>query len=52
MVVIKATIFRCINRKYVIEYACKGFEIMKTFADELLTQYGNLPIKRLMAVKG
>lgn len=25
---------------------------MKTFADELLTQYGTLPIKRLMAVKG
>lgn len=25
---------------------------MKTFADELLTQYGKLPIKRLMAIKG
>ncbi len=33
-------------------YYAQGFEIMKTFADELLTQYGNLPIKRLMAVKG
>ena len=25
---------------------------MKAYADELLTQYGKLPIKRLMAVKG
>jgi len=33
-------------------YYAQGFEIMKTFADELLTQYGKLPIKRLMAVKG
>jgi len=33
-------------------YYAQGFEIMKMFADELLTQYGTLPIKRLMAVKG
>ncbi|MDV6340806.1 EpsI family protein [Nitrosomonas sp. Is35] len=33
-------------------YYAQGFEIMKTFADELLTQYGKLPIKRLLAVKG
>lgn len=33
-------------------YYAQGFEIMKTYADELLTQYGKLPIKRLMAVKG
>lgn len=33
-------------------YYAQGFEIMKTFSDELLTQYGKLPIKRLMAVKG
>ncbi|MDO8894767.1 exosortase-associated protein EpsI, B-type [Nitrosomonas sp.] len=33
-------------------YYAQGFEIMKTYAGELLTQYGKLPIKRLMAVKG
>lgn len=33
-------------------YYAQGFEVMKTFADELLTQYGKLPIKRLLAVKG
>ncbi|MBL0010777.1 MAG: EpsI family protein [Nitrosomonas sp.] len=33
-------------------YYAQGFEIMKTFADELLTQYGKLPIKRLLAIKG
>ncbi|QOJ22933.1 MAG: EpsI family protein [Gammaproteobacteria bacterium] len=33
-------------------YYAQGFEIMKNFADELLTQYGKLPIKRLIAVKG
>ena len=33
-------------------YYAQGFEIMKTVADELLTQYGKLPIKRLLAVKG
>lgn len=33
-------------------YYAQGFEIMKTFADDLLTQYGKLPIKRLLAVKG
>lgn len=33
-------------------YYAQGFEIMKTFSDELLTQYGKLPIKRLLAVKG
>jgi len=33
-------------------YYAQGFEIMKIFADEMLTQYGKLPIKRLMAVKG
>ncbi|MBL8500390.1 MAG: EpsI family protein [Nitrosomonas sp.] len=33
-------------------YYAQGFEIMKTYADELLTQYGRLPIKRLLAVKG
>lgn len=33
-------------------YYAQGFEIMKIFADELLTQYGKLPIKRLLAVKG
>ena len=33
-------------------YYAQGFEIMKTYADELLTQYGKLPIKRLLAVKG
>ncbi len=33
-------------------YYAQGFEIMKNFTDELLTQYGTLPIKRLIAVKG
>lgn len=33
-------------------YYAQGFEIMKTLSDELLTQYGKLPIKRLLAVKG
>lgn len=33
-------------------YYAQGFEIMKIFADELLTKYGKLPIKRLLAVKG
>ena len=33
-------------------YYAQGFEIMKNFADELVTQYGKLPIKRLIAVKG
>lgn len=33
-------------------YYAQGFEISKVFADELLTQYGKLPIKRLMAIKG
>lgn len=33
-------------------YYAQGFEVMKIFADELLTQYGILPIKRLLAVKG
>lgn len=33
-------------------YYAQGFEIMKVFADELLTQYGKLPIKRLAAIKG
>ncbi len=33
-------------------YYTQGFEVMKTLADELLTQYGKLPIKRLLAVKG
>lgn len=33
-------------------YYVQGFEIMKTFPAELLTQYGKLPIKRLLAVKG
>lgn len=33
-------------------YYAQGFEIMKIHADELLTQYGKFPIKRLMAVKG
>ena len=32
-------------------YYAQGFEIMKNFADELATQYGKLPIKRLIAVK-
>lgn len=33
-------------------YYVQGFEVMKTLSDELLTQYGKLPIKRLLAVKG
>lgn len=33
-------------------YYVQGFEIIKTLSDELLTQYGKLPIKRLLAVKG
>lgn len=33
-------------------YYVQGFEIKKAFVDELLTQYGKLPIKRLMAIKG
>ncbi|WMJ09596.1 exosortase-associated protein EpsI, B-type [Nitrosomonas sp. sh817] len=33
-------------------YYAQGFEVMKIYADELLTQYGKFPIKRLMAVKG
>ncbi|WP_297325047.1 exosortase-associated protein EpsI, B-type [Nitrosomonas sp.] len=33
-------------------YYVQGFEIVKTLSDELLTQYGKLPIKRLLAVKG
>jgi len=33
-------------------YYAQGFEIMKIFTDELLTSYGKLPIKRLLAIKG
>ncbi len=33
-------------------YYVQGFEIMKILSDELVTQYGKLPIKRLLAVKG
>ena len=33
-------------------YYVQGFEIMEIFSDELTTQYGKLPIKRLLAVKG
>ena len=33
-------------------YYVQGFEIFKIFADELITQYGKLPVKRLLAVKG
>lgn len=33
-------------------YYAQGFEIKKAFFDELLTQYGEFPIKRLMAAKG
>ena len=33
-------------------YYVQGFEIMKVLSDELVTQYGKLPIKRLLAVKG
>ena len=33
-------------------YYVQGFEIVNTFSDELFTQYGKLPIKRLLANKG
>ncbi|MBY0474998.1 MAG: EpsI family protein [Nitrosomonas sp.] len=33
-------------------YYAQGFEIKKIFPGELLTQYGKLPIKRLLAIKG
>ncbi len=33
-------------------YYVQGFEIMKIFSDEMTMQYGKLPIKRLLAVKG
>ena len=33
-------------------YYVQGFEILKIFADELITEYGTLPVKRLLAVKG
>ncbi len=33
-------------------YYVQGFEIIKTFSDEVFTQYGKLPIKRLLAIKG
>lgn len=33
-------------------YYAQGFEVMRTYADELLTQFGTLPIKRVMAIKG
>lgn len=33
-------------------YYVQGFEIIKTLSDELSTQYGKLPVKRLLAVKG
>ena len=33
-------------------YYAQGFEIKKIFPGELLTQYGKLPIKRLLATKG
>jgi len=32
-------------------YYAQGFEIIKTSSDELITHYGKLPIKRLLAVK-
>lgn len=32
-------------------YYAQGFEIIKTLSDELITHYGKLPIKRLLAVK-
>ncbi len=33
-------------------YYAQGFEITKAFADELFTQHGELPVKRLLAIKG
>ncbi|MDP1559157.1 MAG: EpsI family protein [Nitrosomonas sp.] len=33
-------------------YLSQGFEVMKIVAGELLTQYGTLPVKRLLAVQG
>lgn len=33
-------------------YYSQGFEIKKVFPGELITQYGKLPIKRLLATKG
>lgn len=33
-------------------YYVQGFEITKSFSDELNTQYGKFPIKRLLAIKG
>lgn len=33
-------------------YYVQGFEINESFSDELSTQYGKLPIKRLLAIKG
>ncbi len=33
-------------------YYAQGFEIKKIFPGELFTQYGKLPIKRLLAIKG
>lgn len=33
-------------------YLAQGFEVMKNVAGELLTQYGTLPVRRLLAVQG
>ncbi len=33
-------------------YLAQGFEIMKIVAGDLFTQYGTLPVKRLLAVQG
>lgn len=33
-------------------YYVQGFQINESFSDELNTQYGKLPIKRLLAIKG
>lgn len=33
-------------------YRAQGFEVMKMVASQLLTEYGQLPIKRLVAVQG
>lgn len=33
-------------------YHVQGFEVIKVLSDEMNTQYGKLPIKRLLAVKG
>ncbi len=33
-------------------YLAQGFEVMKIVAGELFTQYGTLPVKRLLAVQG